>query len=746
MKYCKFCCKVVTGVSLVHVPKCNMKRKLWEQSLGCHLGENSQICATHFNDSQWKSTPNKGETNKRRRLNKDAIPTIEIEPEPENVKEGYASSSTQTECCSLSNENKSLRQMIRAMEYDLQRLRNQLEESRQLEESLGKFFTEAQIKILKNGGKRSTFTSDDLSAAICLHTAGPRAYNHLYKKGFPLPSRTTLYRWLSDVEIKTGCLDVAIDLMENDAMDEADKLCVLAFDEMKVAAAFEYDSSADVIYEPSNYVQLAIVRGLKKSWKQPIFFDFSTRMDADTLNNIIRKLHTKGYPVVAIVSDLGSGNQKLWSELGVSESKSWFSHPTDEHLKISVFPDTPHLIKLVRNHYVDSGLTLYGKKLTKTTVQQTLNYCAKSDVSILFKISENHLNVRSLDKQKVNLATQLFSNTTASSIRRCYSLGYDVENACETSDLFKLLNDWFDLFNSKLSTANCIQSTQPYGKQLPFQRDVLEKMSKIMSSEILGKSRKLPFQKGILVNNASLDGLYIYLKDKYKMEYLLTSRLNQDIVDNFFGAMRSRGGQFDHPTPLQFKYRLKKYLIAKNTELLRNTGNVEEDNFDSWLNLDFSSKSLRNKPEDDEPEDDEQGIANNIPAVIEIDELTEDGMDVAGYVIKRRRMSDCCKQSPTFTYVDEVSHGGLIKPSDQFKNKLKELKIIFSHYTKEKFEITNNLKEKLAAQNVELDKLVISFYFKMRIYLRVKYLNKKMYIKNQKRRLIGNSKLLKIKL
>lgn len=211
---------------------------------------------------------------------------------------------------------------------------------------------------------------------------------------------------------------------------------------------------------------------------------------------------------------------------------------------------------------MNSGFTLNGKKLTKTTVQQTLNHCAKSDVSIMFKISENHLNVLSLEKQKVKLATQLFSNTTASSIRRCYSLGYDVENACETSDLFKLLNDWFDVFNSKLSTANCIQSTEPYGKQLEFQRDILEKMTKLMCSEILGKSQKLSFQKGIIVNNASLDGLFTYLKDKYNMEYLLTSRLNQDIVENFFGAMRSRGSQFDHPTPLQFKYRLRKYLIG----------------------------------------------------------------------------------------------------------------------------------------------------------------------------------------
>jgi len=96
-----------------------------------------------------------------------------------------------------------------------------------------------------------------------------------------------------------------------------------------------------------------------------------------------------------------------------------------------------------------------------------------------------------------------------------------------------------------------------------------------------------------------------------------------------------------------------------------------------------------------------------------------------------------------------VSHGGLIKPSEHFKNKLKELEKTFSHYAKDNFEITNNLKQKLvtAAQNVELDKFVISFYFKIRIYFRVKSLNnKKICIKNQEQRFIGNSKLLKIKL
>ncbi|KAH8346927.1 hypothetical protein KR059_002985, partial [Drosophila kikkawai] len=415
---------------------------------------------------------------------------------------------------------------------------------------------------MKSGGKRAVFNAADMSEAICLHTAGPRAYRHLYKKGFPLPCRSTLYNWLAEVKITPGTLDIVIDLMGNEDMPEVDKLCVLCFDEMKVAAAYEYDSSADVVLEPSNYVQVAIVRGLKKSWKQPVFFDFNAPMNVATLHSILEKLHKKGFPVVAIVSDLGPGNQSLWRQLGISETKTWFSHPADAHLKVFVFSDTPHLVKLIRNHYIGSGLNINGKKLTKATIQQTIRYCGQSDVSILFKVTDSHINVQSLAKQKVKLATQLFSHTTASCIKRCYALGNVIENPCETADFFDLVNDWFDVFNTKISTANSIETTQPYGKQLKIQQGILVEMSKIMDNTDLVGKRKLPFQKGILVSNVSLDGLHSYLAEKYGLEYILTSRLNQDILENFFGAMRSKGGLYDHPTPLQFKYRLRKYITG----------------------------------------------------------------------------------------------------------------------------------------------------------------------------------------
>ena len=70
----------------------------------------------------------------------------------------------------------------------------------------------------------------------------------------------------------------------------------------------------------------------------------------------------------------------------------------------------------------------------------------------LYKIHNSIKNFIILGRQKVKLAAQLLSNTTANAIRRCYSLGIEIYEAIETADFFQLVNDWFDVLNSKLST------------------------------------------------------------------------------------------------------------------------------------------------------------------------------------------------------------------------------------------------------------------------------------------------------
>lgn len=47
-------------------------------------------------------------------------------------------------------------------------------------------------------------------------------------------------------------------------------------------------------------------------------------------------------------------------------------------------------------------------------------------------------------------ATTLFSNITASALRKYFSLGMEFSKASETANFIEIVNDWFDIHNSSL--------------------------------------------------------------------------------------------------------------------------------------------------------------------------------------------------------------------------------------------------------------------------------------------------------
>nr|CAI5819497.1 unnamed protein product [Callosobruchus analis] len=60
----------------------------------------------------------------------------------------------------------------------------------------------------------------------------------------------------------------------------------------------------------------------------------------------------------------------------------------------------------------------------------------------------------------------------------------------------------------------------------------------LVNSMRVGKHKGIiPFQKGILLTSKSVKALLPYLQEKYNVEYILTSRLNRDALENFFSYM-----------------------------------------------------------------------------------------------------------------------------------------------------------------------------------------------------------------
>jgi hypothetical protein len=93
------------------------------------------------------------------------------------------------------------------------------------------------------------------------------------------------------------------------------------------------------------------------------------------------------------------------------------------------------------------------------------------------------------------------------------------------------------------------------------------------------KRKILPFQKGIIISSRSLLSLFSELKQTRTIEFILTSHLNQDCLENFFSRVRALGGTYTHPTTVECINRIRSLIIGRSSDLVVETASVkmEED-------------------------------------------------------------------------------------------------------------------------------------------------------------------------
>lgn len=105
----------------------------------------------------------------------------------------------------------------------------------------------------------------------------------------------------------------------------------------------------------------------------------------------------------------------------------------------------------------------------------------------------------------------------------------------------------------------------------------------------------LPFQKGVILNNKSLPQLLLYLQQNFntstfKISFVLTNRLTQDCLENLFSYLRSMGATNDQPSALNFRYRLRWYILRKHSgDILSEKRNTEKD--EDFILIDFDDRT-----------------------------------------------------------------------------------------------------------------------------------------------------------
>ncbi|KAJ8881978.1 hypothetical protein PR048_018466 [Dryococelus australis] len=126
-------------------------------------------------------------------------------------------------------------------------------------------------------------------------------------------------------------------------------------------------------------------------------FMTDTKVTRDLLSHVIKKLEEREFIIVAVVSDMGGSNQGL-----ISVGNVLFPNPSDVKRNVWVFADVPHLIKLLRNNFLDYGIQVHNGTVIRK--EHISNIIEDKELKLCPKLSDVHLNVKCSARQKAQAA------------------------------------------------------------------------------------------------------------------------------------------------------------------------------------------------------------------------------------------------------------------------------------------------------------------------------------------------------
>lgn len=191
-----------------------------------------------------------------------------------------------------------------------------------------------------------------------------------------------------------------------------------------------------------------------------------------------------------------------------------------------------------------------------------------ADLRVCPKLTYNHVNPSNMLKMRVKLATQLFSNSVAKGIQFYARIGETrLCNAEATVEFTLFLNNLFDALNRRFPREGLTLGCKDFLVIESASKWLDEWEQEVVNGDIPKDFFLTPSTaEGLRVTLKSVLELSRYLLTECNFKYVLTSKMNQDPLECFFGIIRQAGGQNEHPT---FPTFLQLYRMLSLYSLLR---------------------------------------------------------------------------------------------------------------------------------------------------------------------------------
>ncbi|KAH9371287.1 hypothetical protein HPB48_022529 [Haemaphysalis longicornis] len=225
------------------------------------------------------------------------------------------------------------------------------------------------------------------------------------------------------------------------------------------------------------------------------------------------------------------------------------SRPTKAAL---FFSDFPHLIKNVRNGFVSKGYMTPSGHVHCGIIEVAWKAdCEHVTLKAMPSITQAHIKPNSFEKMKVDLAFQLFGDQVIKGIFLHKEKINSVYRTVQPTEEFLLrFNRLIRVMTSRTSDTALRpkRGNQQFLEEFLNHLDAWEECTKTIGGGFLSESTAA----GLRVTVKSTLDLLTYLSTTEGFKYLLTCRLSQDKLENFFGIIRLSAGCNDHPTVSQF--------------------------------------------------------------------------------------------------------------------------------------------------------------------------------------------------
>ena len=178
----------------------------------------------------------------------------------------------------------------------------------------------------------------------------------------------------------------------------------------------------------------------------------------------------------------------------------------------------------------------------------------------------------------------------------------DFKDSKPTSDFILLMNDLFDMLNSKSRFGTNNRKPMSLDKILDIEASLQDSILFLRSLKDtagipLIRGPRQRFVIGFSISAFSIIAINKNLlhRESSPFDYILTYRFSQETLELFFSKIRGRFGLNNNPTALQFKYAIRS-LLLKNKGEAPNTANclfsVENEVGTSSVKVDSSVSSL----------------------------------------------------------------------------------------------------------------------------------------------------------